>query len=56
LAADLVGYLSFRSCGAEVRGNSTFDTSLWDMFSKLRGLPIAQLRRMAWQMSRGTDG
>ena len=43
LAADLVGYLGFRSSGAEVRGNSAFDTALWDIFGKATGQPIAQL-------------
>jgi len=43
LAADLVGYLGFRSSGAEVRGNSAFDIALWDLFGKATGLPIAQL-------------
>ena len=31
LAADLVGYLGFRSSGAEMRGNSAFDIALWDL-------------------------
>ena len=43
LAADLVGYLGFRSSGAEMRGNSAFDIALWDIFGKSTGLPIAQL-------------
>jgi L-alanine-DL-glutamate epimerase-like enolase superfamily enzyme len=43
LAADLTGYLGFRSTGAEVRGNSAFDIALWDLFGKTTGLPIAQL-------------
>ena len=43
LAADLVGYLGFRSSGAEVRGNSAFDIALWDIFGKATGQPIAQL-------------
>lgn len=43
LAADLVGYLGFRSTGAEVRGNSAFDIALWDIFGKTVGQPIAQL-------------
>lgn len=43
LAADLVGYLGFRSSGAEVRGNSAFDIALWDIFGKAVGQPIAQL-------------
>jgi galactonate dehydratase len=43
LAADLVGYLGFRSTGAEVRGNSAFDIALWDLFGKATGQPITQL-------------
>jgi L-alanine-DL-glutamate epimerase-like enolase superfamily enzyme len=43
LAADLTGYLGFRSTGAEMRGNSAFDIALWDLFGKATGLPIAQL-------------
>ncbi len=43
LARDLVGYLGFRSTGAEVRGNSAFDIALWDLFGKASGQPIAQL-------------
>ena len=43
LAADLVGYLGFRSSGAEVRGNSAFDIALWDIFGKAVNQPIAQL-------------
>ncbi|KQU90368.1 MULTISPECIES: mandelate racemase/muconate lactonizing enzyme family protein [Ensifer] len=43
LAADLVGYLGFRSSGAEVRGNSAFDIALWDIFGKATNQPIAQL-------------
>jgi L-alanine-DL-glutamate epimerase-like enolase superfamily enzyme len=43
LAQDLVGYLGFRSTGAEVRGNSAFDIALWDIFGKATNQPIAQL-------------
>jgi L-alanine-DL-glutamate epimerase-like enolase superfamily enzyme len=43
LAGDLVGYLGFRSSGAEVRGNSAFDIALWDLFGKAVNQPIAQL-------------
>jgi len=43
LSADLVGYLGFRSSGAEVRGNSAFDIALWDIFGKATAQPIAQL-------------
>jgi galactonate dehydratase len=43
LSADLIGYLGFRSSGAEVRGNSAFDIALWDIFGKATGQPIAQL-------------
>ena len=43
LAGDLVGYLGYRSTGAEMRGNSAFDIALWDLFGKATGQPIAQL-------------
>ncbi len=43
LAADMVGYLGFRSSGAEMRGNSAFDIALWDIFGKALNQPIAQL-------------
>jgi galactonate dehydratase len=43
LARDLVGYLGFRSTGAEVRGNSAFDIALWDLWGRATGQPIAQL-------------
>lgn len=43
LSADLVGYLGFRSSGAETRANSAFDIALWDIFGKATGQPIAQL-------------
>jgi L-alanine-DL-glutamate epimerase-like enolase superfamily enzyme len=43
IAKDLVGYLGFRSTGAEVRGNSAIDIALWDLFGKFVGQPIAQL-------------
>src|SRR5471030_1170465 len=43
IAKDLVGYLGFRSTGAETRGNSAIDIALWDLFSKATGQPIAQL-------------
>ena len=43
LSADLVGYLGFRSTGAEARGNSAFDIALWDIFGKATGQPVAQL-------------
>ena len=43
LAADLAGYLGFRSSGAEMRGNSAFDIALWDLFGKALNQPIAQL-------------
>ena len=43
LASELVGYLGFRSTGAEVRGNSAFDIALWDLFGKAMNQPIAQL-------------
>jgi len=43
IARDVVGYLGFRSTGAEVRGNSALDIALWDLFGKATGQPIAQL-------------
>ena len=43
LAADLTGYLGFRSTGAEMRGNSALDIALWDLFGKATNQPIAQL-------------
>ena len=43
IAKDLVGYLGFRSTGAEMRGNSALDIALWDLFGKATGQPIAQL-------------
>lgn len=43
LAGDLVGYVGFRSSGAEMRGNSAFDIALWDLFGKATGQPVAQL-------------
>jgi len=43
LSADLIGYLGFRSTGAEMRGNSAFDIALWDLFGKATGQPVAQL-------------
>ncbi len=43
LSSDLVGYLGFRSTGAEVRGNSAFDIALWDLFGKAMDQPVAQL-------------
>ena len=30
IAKDLIGYLGFRSTGAEARGNSAIDIALWD--------------------------
>ncbi len=43
LSSDLVGYLGFRSTGAEARGNSAFDLALWDIFGHATGQPVAQL-------------
>jgi L-alanine-DL-glutamate epimerase-like enolase superfamily enzyme len=43
LSRDLVGYLGFRSTGAEVRGNSAFDIALWDLWGRATGQPVAQL-------------
>jgi L-alanine-DL-glutamate epimerase-like enolase superfamily enzyme len=43
IARDVVGYLGFRSTGAEMRGNSALDIALWDLFGKATGQPVAQL-------------
>ncbi|AZQ66307.1 mandelate racemase/muconate lactonizing enzyme family protein [Silicimonas algicola] len=43
LSRDLVGYIGFRSSGAEVRGNSALDIALWDIFGKAAGMPVAQM-------------
>ena len=43
ISKDLVGYLGFRSTGAEARGNSALDIALWDVFGKVAGQPLAQL-------------
>ena len=43
IAKDLVGYLGFRSTGAEMRGNSAIDIALWDLFGRVTGQPVAQL-------------
>ena len=39
ISKDLVGYLGFRSTGAEMRGNSALDIALWDVFGKVAGQP-----------------
>lgn len=43
LSRDLVGYLGFRSTGAEMRGNSAFDIALWDLWGRATNQPVAQL-------------
>lgn len=43
IARDLVGYLGFRSTGAEMRGNSAIDIALWDLWGRATGQPVAQL-------------
>lgn len=43
ISKDVVGYLGFRSTGAEMRGNSALDIALWDLFGKVTGQPITQL-------------
>src|SRR4029077_9234392 len=39
----LVGYLGFRSTGAEMRGASAIDIALWDIFGKSVKQPIWQI-------------
>lgn len=39
----LVGYLGFKSTGAESRGNSAIDIALWDILGQITGQPIYQL-------------
>ena len=47
IAKDLVGYLGFRSTGAEMRGNSAIDIALWDVFGKVdRATDRAAARRI----------
>ena len=43
IARDLVGYLGFRSAGAETRGNSANDIALWDLFGQATRRPIVDL-------------
>jgi L-alanine-DL-glutamate epimerase-like enolase superfamily enzyme len=43
IARDLVGYLGFRSTGAETRGNSAVDIALWDLLGKATNRPIVDL-------------
>ena len=43
LSRALVGYLGYRSSGAEMRGNSALDIALWDAFGKATGQPLHQL-------------
>jgi L-alanine-DL-glutamate epimerase-like enolase superfamily enzyme len=43
IGKDLVGYLGFRSTGAEMRGASAIDIALWDILGKVAGQPIAQM-------------
>jgi L-alanine-DL-glutamate epimerase-like enolase superfamily enzyme len=43
IARDLVGYLGFRSAGAETRGNSAIDIGLWDLLGKALDRPIVDL-------------
>lgn len=43
ISKQLVGYLGFRSTGAETRAASAIDIALWDLFGKATGQPIWQL-------------
>ena len=43
ISKSLVGYLGFRSTGAEVRAASAIDIALWDLFGQTTGQPIWQL-------------
>ena len=43
ISRDLVGYLGFRSTGAEMRGNSAIDIALWDLLGKALNRPIVDL-------------
>jgi L-alanine-DL-glutamate epimerase-like enolase superfamily enzyme len=43
IARDLIGYLGFRSTGAETRGNSAIDIALWDLLGKATNRPIVEL-------------
>lgn len=43
ISRDLVGYVGFRSTGAEARGASAIDIALWDLFGKSAGQPIVQM-------------
>lgn len=43
ISKDLVGYLGFRSTGAEMRAASALDIALWDLLGKAARQPIAQL-------------
>ncbi|MCU1293681.1 MAG: 2-oxo-3-deoxygalactonate 6-phosphate aldolase and galactonate dehydratase [Bryobacterales bacterium] len=43
ISRDLVGYVGFRSTGAEARGASAVDIALWDLFGKAAGQPIVQM-------------
>lgn len=43
ISKQLVGYLGFRSSGAETRAASAIDIALWDIFGQATGQPIWQL-------------